>query len=64
MSDSKIPVMQDLREAHSKHRKSKQKVLYKSAPDIAEEKRKALWMENSKQGEWDKISLELGSGRT
>lgn len=56
--------MQDLREAHSKHRKSKQKVLYKSAPDIAEEKRKALWMENSKQGEWDKISLELGSGRT
>lgn len=56
--------MQDLREVHSKHRKNKQKVLYKNAPDIAEEKRKSLRMENSKQGEWDKISPELGSGRT
>lgn len=52
--------MQNLSEVHSKHRKSKQKVLYKSAPYIAEEKRKALCMENSKQGQWDKISPELG----
>ena len=54
--------MQDLREVHSNHRKSKQKVLYKSASDINEEKRKAYgWRTVSRMSE---ISPELGSGRS